>query len=66
MPGSSNIGNFVFGFSSLRLRDFLYDVFHLQGKMGKMKKKINKLSRNILVKFILFEKHTKNKVTKIG
>ena len=27
-------GNFVFSFSSLRLRDFLYDVFHLQGKMG--------------------------------
>ena len=24
--------NFVFGFSSLRLRDFLYDVFRLQGK----------------------------------
>ena len=25
-------GNFVFGFSSLRLRDFLYDFFRLQGK----------------------------------
>ena len=30
-------GNFVFGFSSLRLGDFLYDVFRLQGKMGKTK-----------------------------
>jgi hypothetical protein len=30
-------GNFVFGFLSLRLRGFLYDVFHLQGKMGKTK-----------------------------
>ena len=29
--------NFVFGFSLLRLRDFLYDVFPLQGKMGKTK-----------------------------
>ena len=28
-------GNFIFGFSSLRLRDILYSVFHLQGKMGK-------------------------------
>ena len=27
-------GNFVYGFSSLRLRDFLYNVFRLQGKMG--------------------------------
>ena len=30
-------GNFVFGFSSLRLCDFMYDVFRLQGKMGKTK-----------------------------
>jgi hypothetical protein len=30
-------GNFVFGFLSLRLRDFLYDVFRLQGKMGETK-----------------------------
>ena len=29
--------NFDFSFSSLRLRDFLYNVFHLQGKMGKTK-----------------------------
>ena len=28
-------GNLVFGFLSLRLRDFLYNVFRLQGKMGK-------------------------------
>ena len=42
-------GNFIFGFSSLRLRDFLYDVFCLQGKMGKTKWKISKLLRNILV-----------------
>ena len=42
-------GNFVFGFSSLRLRDFLYDIFRLQGKMGKTKWKINKLLLNILV-----------------
>ena len=36
-----------------RLRDFLYDVFHLQGKTGKTKmknnKKTNKLLRNIFV-----------------
>ena len=42
-------GNFVFGCSSLRLCDFLCDVFRLQGKMGKTKWKINKLLRNILV-----------------
>ena len=30
-------GNFVYGFLSLRLRDFLYDVFLLQGKMDKTK-----------------------------
>ena len=41
--------NFVFGFSSPRLHDFLYDAFCLQGKMGKTKWKINKLLRNILV-----------------
>ena len=57
-------GNFVFGFSSLRLHDFLSDVFHLQGKMGKMKCIINKLLRNILV--TLFPKTTKNEVTKLG
>ena len=36
-----------------KLRDFLYDVFCLQGKTGKMKmknnRKINKLLRNIFV-----------------
>ena len=32
---------FVFGFSSLRLHDFLYNVFRLQGKMGKTKWKVN-------------------------
>ena len=30
-------GNFYFGFLSVRLRDFLFNIFHLQGKMGKMK-----------------------------
>ena len=30
-------GDFVFGFSSLRLHDFLYNVFCLQGKIVKMK-----------------------------
>jgi hypothetical protein len=30
-------GNFVYGFSSLRLGDFLYNAFRLHGKMGKMK-----------------------------
>ena len=30
-------GNLVFGFLSLRLLNFLYDVFCLQGKMGKTK-----------------------------
>ena len=44
MPSSSN---FIFGFSSLRLHDFLYDVFRVQGKMGKTKWKINKLLHNI-------------------
>ena len=42
-------GNLIFGFSSLRLLDFLQGVFHLQGKMGKMKWKINKLLCNVLV-----------------
>ena len=65
MPGSSNIFcNFVFGFSSLKLRDFLYYVFRLQGKMGKTKWKINKLLRNILV--TSSPKTTKNDVTKMG
>ena len=31
------------------MRDFLYDVFHLQGKTDKTKWKINKLLRNIFV-----------------
>ena len=31
--------NFVFGFSSLRLRDFLYNVFHLQGKTARQNEK---------------------------
>ena len=56
-------GNFVFGFSSLRLRDFPYDVFCLQGKTGKTKWKINKLLCNILV--TSSPKTTKNKVTKM-
>jgi hypothetical protein len=56
-------GNFVFGFSSLRLSDFLYNIFYLQGKMDKTKWKINKLLRNILV--LLLPNTTKNEVTKM-
>ena len=55
-------GNFIFGFSSLRLRDFLYYVFRLQGKMGKTKRKINKLLCNILV--TSSPKTTKNELPK--
>ena len=57
-------GNFIFGFSSLSLYDFLYNVFYLQGKMGKTKWKINKLLSNILVTSL--PKTTKNEVTKMG
>ena len=56
-------GNCVFGFSLLRLRDFLYDVFHLQGKKAKTKWKINKLLRNTLV-ISSSPKTTKNEVTR--
>ena len=49
---------------SLRLHDFLYDVFCLQGKTDKTKWKINKLLRNIPVTSL--PKKTKNKVTKMG
>ena len=41
--------NFDFSFSSLRFPDFMYNDFCLQGKMGKLKWKINKLLVNILV-----------------
>ena len=51
-------------FSSLRLCDFLYNVFRLQGKMGKTKWKRNILLRNALV--TLSPKTTKNEVTKMG
>ena len=34
--------NIVFAFLSLRLRDFLYNVFRWQGKMGKIKEMKNK------------------------
>ena len=37
MSVSFHFGNFIF--SSLRLRDFLYDGFRLQGKTGKTFKK---------------------------
>ena len=57
-------GNFDFGFLSLRFRDFLYNVLHLQGKMGKTKWKINKLLHNILK--TSSQKKTKNEVTKMG
>ena len=57
-------GNFVFGFLSVRLRDFLYNVFLLRGKIGKTKWKINKLLRNILVTSL--PKPTKNEVTEMG
>ena len=64
LPGSLHIliTSFIV-FLSLRLRDFLYDVFRLQGKMGKTKWKINKLLCNIFV--TLFPKATKNQDTKI-
>ena len=51
-------------FSSLWLRDFLYDVLRLQGKSGKTKRKINKPLRNIFVTSL--PKTTKNQVTKMG
>jgi len=57
-------GNFFFGFSSLRLHDFLDDIFRLQCKMGNTKRKINKLLRNTLV--TLSPEKTKNEVTKMG
>ena len=34
-----NFGKFIFGFWRLKLRDFLYDSFRLQGKTGKTFKK---------------------------
>ena len=37
-----------------RLRDFLYDVFRLQGKTGKMKMKNNKEQTNYYVIFSFF------------
>ena len=57
-------GNLFFGFSSLRFPDFLHNVFHLQGKMGKTKLKIKKLLCNILINSL--PKTTKNEVTKMG
>ena len=54
-------GNFVFDFL---LRDFLYNVFRLQGKMGKMTCKINKVLHTILG--TLSPKTTKNEVTIMG
>ena len=60
----TNFGNFIYGFSSLRLWNFLNNVFRLQGETGKTKWKINKLLRNILV--ISSPKTTKNEVTKMG
>ena len=57
-------GNFVFGFSSCRLRDFLYNIFRLQGKMGMTKWKINRLLCNTLV--TSSPKTTRNEITKMG
>ena len=57
-------GNFGFGFSSLTLSDFQYNTFHLKGKMGKRKWKINELLHNILVTSL--PKTSKNEVTKMG
>ena len=37
-----------------RLRDFLYDVFRLQGKRGKMKMKNNKKQTNYYIIFSFF------------
>ena len=63
MPGSSHIlVTSILVFRHL-LPDFLYNVFHLQGKMGKMKWKISKLLHNILVTSSF--KTTKNEVTKM-
>ena len=64
MPGSSHILVTSFLVFHHRLHDFLYNVFHLQGKMGKTKWKINKLLRNILV--TLLPKTTKQEVTIMG
>jgi len=35
-----------------RLRDFLYNVFHLQGKTGKMKMKSNKTNYYVIFSFL--------------
>jgi len=36
-----------------RLRDFLYNVFHLQGKTGKMKMKNNKTNYYVIFSFFV-------------
>ena len=60
----TNFGSFDFSFLSLRLCDFPYYVFRLQGKTGKTKWKINKLLRNISL--TSSPKITTNKVPKMG
>ena len=54
-------GNFIFGFPSLRLRDFLYDVFPLQGKMGKTKWKISNSTNTDLIRQAKIQSYPWNK-----
>ena len=63
LPSSSHILVTTF-LDFCHLRDFLFNVFCLQGKMGKTKWKINKLLPNILVTSA--QKTTKNEITKMG
>ena len=37
-----------------RLRDFLYDVFHLQGKKGKTEMKNNKKNKQTITEYFRF------------
>ena len=62
-PGHYIFWKLRFWFLSLRLCDFLFNVFRFQGKMGKTKWKINNLLHDILVSSWL--KPTKNEVTKM-
>ena len=45
-----------------RLHDFLYDVFRLQGKTGKMKMKNNKKKQNKVLHNIFVFRHPKRKM----
>ena len=63
VPGSLHIlvTSFLV-FSSLQLRDFLYFVFHWQGKTSKMKLEINKVLHNLFL--TLLPKQPKTKLPK--